>query len=108
MPSWLIIAVVVIAFMIIGVGWIWFNRKLREQSAHNESAAKLATASEMTARGAYWAVQKLVGFFVFLLGCVAVYAGIQNPGFIIVAGLILVAYGSYLLWPGSRSFWISF
>lgn len=108
MPSWLIIALVVAAFMIIGVGWSWINHKLREQSGQSESAAKLATASEMTARGAYWVIQKLVGFLVFLLGCVAVYAGIQNPGFIIVAGLILVAYGSYLLWPGRRSFWISF
>lgn len=104
-----VVYVILILGVLYGLVTLWDTIKAKITSAAdtNGTAAKAVRAGETMSYGFHWILQKGLGLLVLALAGLIFYSGPDS--FSVVAGMILfLGYGIYLLWPGTRSFWIIF
>lgn len=104
MPEWVWIVLFLILIFIV-VPTIW--TRLEERSGTVRSATRSAESASDAIGGC---VVRLVGVGTILLGVIGIVVGLRGgvEWFLVLGGVVLLAYGIYLVTPGERSLFIIF
>lgn len=97
----------VVVVLLFGVPILWgvLRDRVGNDSVIGKVMGGVGKGVEIAVDGGHWVIQKALGLgLVVLVALGVVYLG--QDWRLVLGEVVALMYGVYLLWPGSRSFWI--